>query len=56
MKMPEPTIESGLKTSGCALPSLKYSIEGDKFVVRGKVITAEFLRQFRPGKEGQSSR
>jgi uncharacterized membrane protein len=56
MKMPDPTTEPDVKKTGCDLPSLGYSIVDNKFLVRGEVIRAEFLRQFRPGSEGQSSR
>jgi uncharacterized membrane protein len=56
MKMPDPKTEPDVKKPGCALPSLGYSIEGDRVLVRGETISAEFFRQFRPRSEGQSSR
>jgi uncharacterized membrane protein len=56
MKMPDPTTEPDGKKPGCALPSLAYSIVGDRFLLRGEMISAEFSRQFRPRGEGQSSR
>ena len=51
MKMPDPTTEPDGKKPGCALPSLAYSIVGDRFLLRGEMISAEFLRQFRPRSE-----
>ena len=39
------------KKPWCALPSLACSIVGDRFLLRGKMISAEFLRQFRPRSE-----
>jgi uncharacterized membrane protein len=53
MKMPDPTTEPDGKKPGCALPSLAYSIVDDRFLLRGEMIRAEFLRQFRPGSKGQ---
>lgn len=55
MKMPDPGTEPDMKKPGCALPSLSYSIVGDRFLVHGEMIRAEFLRQFRPGSKGQLS-
>ncbi len=56
MKMPDQGTEPDVKKPGCALPSLSYSIVDDRFLVRGEMIKTEFLRQFRPGNEGQPSR
>ena len=56
MKMPDPGTEPDEKKPGCVLPSLGYSIVGDRFLVRGEIIKAEFLRQFRRGSERPMSR
>ncbi len=56
MKMPDRTTEPDAKKPGCALPSLGYSIVGDRFLVRGEMISAEYSRQFKPRSEGQSRR
>jgi hypothetical protein len=53
MKMPDPMTEPDVKNPGCALPSLRYSIVGDRFLVRGEMMKEEFFRQFRPGSEGR---
>ncbi len=55
MKMPDPGTQPDEKKPGCVLPSLGYSMEGDKVLVPGERIQAEFWRQFRRGSERPSS-
>lgn len=46
MRMPDPRPESGLTKSGCALPSLAYSLKADTLFVRSAIMHSEFSKQF----------
>ena len=47
MKMPDPTTDLNAKRGGCDPPPLAYSIVGNKLVVSGEAIEAEYARQFK---------
>ena len=46
MKMPDPKLMTEAAKSGCALPSLEYSLEADALFVRATTMQSEFSKQF----------